>query len=168
MRKLWVILSTVAVLVVVNVAIALKEHHLATGDLVYLELAPVDPRSLMQGDYMALNFALRNDIIRARYDDTANDNGTVVVRLDERGVASFSRLDDGETPLSDDEMRLQYRVRNDRVKFATNAFFFQEGTGDRYTEARYGRFRVNDQGAPLLVSLHDEALNELGTMQRGL
>ncbi|XOT97907.1 GDYXXLXY domain-containing protein, partial [Alcaligenes pakistanensis] len=28
------------------------------GQTVLLELAPVDPRSLMQGDYMSLNFAL--------------------------------------------------------------------------------------------------------------
>src|SRR5690554_3642735 len=34
------------------------ERTLRDGQLVLLELAPVDPRSLMQGDYMALRFAV--------------------------------------------------------------------------------------------------------------
>ena len=60
-RFRWVVLlTTLAVLVVVNSAIWQKERHIAQGEVVYLELAPVDPRSLMQGDYMALNFALAN------------------------------------------------------------------------------------------------------------
>ncbi|MBU1308919.1 MAG: GDYXXLXY domain-containing protein, partial [Gammaproteobacteria bacterium] len=32
------------------------EHTLTTGQTVLIELAPVDPRSIMQGDYMALAF----------------------------------------------------------------------------------------------------------------
>ena len=64
-RFRWVVLlATLAVLVVVNSAIWQKERHIAEGEVVYLELAPVDPRSLMQGDYMALNFELSNDIQR--------------------------------------------------------------------------------------------------------
>lgn len=167
MRKWWVIASTVAVLVVVNASIALKEHHLATGAVVYLELAPVDPRSLMQGDYMALNYTVQNEIRRNRKDARANENGAVIVRLDDDRVAHYARLDDGSHALADNEMRIQYRVRENRVTFATNAFFFREGTAQHYEPARYGRFRVNDSGAPLLVSLHDESLNELGAMDRG-
>ena len=168
MRKVWVVVSALVVLGVVNISIALKEHHLATGEVVYLELAPVDPRSLMQGDYMALRFALQNDIRNARQNTSAKVDGTAIVRLDDNRVAHFVRLDDANTLLAEDELRLQYRIRNDRVQFATNAFFFQEGTADQYDSARYGRFRVNEAGAPLLVSLHDESLNKLGEMDRGL
>ncbi|MFX7329222.1 GDYXXLXY domain-containing protein, partial [Acinetobacter baumannii] len=35
---------------------AQKEMLLKEGQLVLLPLAPVDPRSLMQGDYMALRY----------------------------------------------------------------------------------------------------------------
>jgi len=35
--------------------------HQARRQVVYLELAPVDPRSLIQGDYMALRFALARE-----------------------------------------------------------------------------------------------------------
>ena len=47
-RNRWIIvLATVVMLVVVNGSIWQKERHLAEGEIVYLELAPVDPRSLI-------------------------------------------------------------------------------------------------------------------------
>ncbi|MBT2773033.1 GDYXXLXY domain-containing protein [Halomonas sp. ISL-60] len=161
-----IIVATLLVLAVVNWAIWQKERHLAEGEIVYLVLAPVDPRSLMQGDYMALNFALGNQIQSALHqsEHDANSlkarNGYVVVHLDEQRIAHFQRLDEG-SPLRDDERRLRYRLRSGQVRFATDAFFFQEGHGERYESARYGQFRVNEQGDPLLVSLHDEAFANL-------
>lgn len=172
MRKLLVVCSALVILGLVNGAIYQKEQHLAKGRVVYLELAPVDPRSLMQGDYMALRFELGNRIRgahsaleSAREPASQADNGHVVVILDENRVASFDRLYRETQPLGDNELLLHYRVRNGRVKFATNAFFFQEGHAERYEPARYGRFRVNDRGEPLLVSMHDADLNRLGTEQ---
>src|SRR5690606_24984268 len=50
----------VLVLLVVNGGIYQRERILADGQPVMLALAPVDPRSLMQGDYMALRFAAAN------------------------------------------------------------------------------------------------------------
>lgn len=165
-NRVVIIVTTLLILAVVNWAIWDKERHLAEGDIVYLELAPVDPRSLMQGDYMALNFELSNAIQRAlrQHHEEGTPkakNGDVIVRLDEQRIAHFQRLDDG-TSLADDEQQLRYRIRNGQVRFATDAFFFQEGHAERYEPARYGRFRINEDGEPLLVSLHDSELNLLG------
>lgn len=173
MNRIIVAVTLLVILVAVNWAIWDKERHLAVGEIVYLELAPVDPRSLMQGDYMALNFALGNQIQSAlnQQDETQQDevlqeepqkasNGYVVVRLNEKRIAHFERLDDG-SPVRDDEKRLRYRLRNGQVRFATDAFFFQEGHAERYESASYGQFRVNADGEPLLVSLHNEALKNL-------
>lgn len=167
-RSRWIIvLTTVVVLVVVNWAIWQKERHLAEGEVVYLELAPVDPRSLMQGDYMALNFALSDQIRSALHQSERDEdslqarNGYVVVRLDEQRIAHFQRLDDGSS-LRDDERRLRYRLRNGQVRFTTDAFFFQEGHGERYEPARYGQLRVNTKGEPLLVALYNAELTKLG------
>lgn len=170
-RNRWiVIVATAVVLAVVNWAIWQKEHHLAEGEIVYLPLTPVDPRSLMQGDYMALRFALANRI-RMQLQEGAKEqtpsaaDGSVVVRLDEASIAHFERLDDG-TSLADDERRLRYRLRHGEVRFATDAFFFQEGHAERFESAEYGQFRVNEDGEMLLESLYDEALNRLGEMER--
>nr|WP_163500871.1 GDYXXLXY domain-containing protein [Halomonas socia] len=171
-RRGLVVVATLLVLALVNWAIWAKERHLAEGEVVYLELAPVDPRSLMQGDYMALNFELANRIRAARATQRSEGgeplaaNGHVIVQLDAQRIAAFQRLDAGEQALEDDEMRLRYRVRNGRVRFATDAFFFQEGHAERYEPARYGQFRVNERGEPLLVSLHDAELERLGEMAR--
>jgi len=132
-------------------------------------LAPVDPRSLMQGDYMALRFRLANEVFtslpktkdrkRWRHDVAASD-GFVVTSLDERNIGSFKSLYKDQ-PLSGNEILLRYRVRNGTVKFATNAYFFQEGHGKYYRPARYGQFRVDKKGELLLVEMYDKNLNKL-------
>lgn len=165
-RFRWVVLlTTLAVLVVVNSAIWQKERHIAQGEVVYLELAPVDPRSLIQGDYMALNFALANRLQSELYQrgetPSASMNGDVVVRVDSARVAYFQRIDDG-TPLEADERRLQFRLRHGQVRLATNAFFFQEGHAERYEAAHYGEFRVNKEGELLLTALYDDTFQRLG------
>ena len=51
--KWWIILiNLILLLVYFNGSIISKEDLLKNGKLILLELAPVDPRSLKQGDYM--------------------------------------------------------------------------------------------------------------------
>jgi uncharacterized membrane-anchored protein len=146
-----------AVLVLVNLAIVEKERVLADGRVVLLEVAPVDPRSIMQGDYMALRFRAEDGVRGA----DVNRDGDLVVTVDERGVGTFARIDDGR-PLAPGELRLRFRVRNGQVKFATNAFFFEEGTAARYAAAQYGEFRVDEDGELLLTGLRGRDLEPLG------
>jgi uncharacterized membrane-anchored protein len=146
-----------AVLVLVNLAIVEKERVLADGRVVLLEVAPVDPRSIMQGDYMALRFRAEDGVRSA----DVNRDGDLVVTVDERGVGTFARIDDGR-PLAPGELRLRFRVRNGQVKFATNAFFFEEGTAARYAAAQYGEFRVDEDGELLLTGLRGRDLEPLG------
>lgn len=169
MRNKIAIIAGVIVLLLVNWSISGKEHHLKEGKVVYLKLAPVDPRSLMQGDYMQLRFIMGNSIYAALPKDkskkhwrrnVAAQDGRVVVSLDDKLIASFKRLED-EMSLTENEMLLRYRVRDGRVKFATNAFFFQEGHAKVYNAARYGQFRVDEKGELLLTSMHNDKLEML-------
>ncbi|WP_228768329.1 GDYXXLXY domain-containing protein [Shewanella sp. TC10] len=89
-----------------------------------------------------------------------NRDGYVVVSFDSRNIATYKALYDGQE-LAADEMRLQYRVRDGRIKFAVNAFFFQEGHASVYEAAKYGEFRVNQQGEVLLTNIFDAELNKL-------
>ena len=84
-------------------------------------------------------------------------NGYVIVRVDNNNVGHFARLADSNNndELAKNEMAIQYRVRNNRVKLATNAFFFQEGHAEAFEAAEYGLFRVNDKGKPLLTNMVD-------------
>ncbi|MFT6791681.1 MAG: hypothetical protein ACJA04_000891 [Cellvibrionaceae bacterium] len=49
------VILSILVLGVLNYGIYQKQKIKDHGEIVLLELAPVDPRSLMQGDYMRLN-----------------------------------------------------------------------------------------------------------------
>lgn len=177
MRKRLIFAVLSLILLGLNASIWRTEQVLAGGQEVVLELAPVDPRSLMQGDYMALNFALGRaveQLWRERQEPDRNTQlwsvlqqlgaGQAVVRADEQGVAQLVRIDGGAA-LQPGEAVLQYRMRNNRVQFATNAFFFQEGTGERYETARYGLFRVSESGQPFLTHLLDEELQPIGQTQ---
>ena len=164
MRKWIILISTVLVLVLVNLNIAAREQLLANGRVVLLETAPVDPRSLMQGDYMILRFAVADEVLKKLNTSTnknISNDGYIIVTLDAHGVGRFTRFDNGAS-LQANEVKMRYRVRYSQVKFATDAFFFEEGSGERYQAAKYGEFRVADNGDMLLSGLRGGDLVKLG------
>ena len=153
-------LGALLVLGALNAAIIGKEQIKRSGEVVYLSLAPVDPRSLIQGDYMALRFALTTDIERREEADKRSAReGTVAfanVAFDDRRIAHLAS--GGIAPT----LKLRYRIRNGHVWLGTNAFFFEEGTAERYNSARYGEFRVDrESGEAVLVGLRDDGLKAL-------
>ena len=158
--RVLVALGALLVLGAVNSAIVGKERIKRDGEPVYLALAPVDPRSLLQGDYMALRFALVQDLERS--DDrpgSARREGETrfaAVALDAQRVAALA------APNAPATLRLRNRIRGGQVWLGTNAFFFEEGTAERFADARYGEFRVDrSSGEAVLVGLRDAKLNAL-------
>jgi uncharacterized membrane-anchored protein len=137
------------VLVAVNWSIVAKERIRTQGEIILLELAPVDPRSLMQGDYMALRFDLAQQI-------SAEAGGLAPLQLDEHRVA---RLDASPR---DATLHIRYRVRNGQIWLGTNAYFFEEGTARRFEGARYGEFRLDAKtGEAVLTGLRDASFKAL-------
>lgn len=149
-----ILIGLMLILAAINQAIWHKEQVLKYGRSVSLALAPVDPRSLMQGDYMALDWQVARDIQAAT--PTLPESGKAV--LSAAFPAKFVRLDDGK-PLAADEVLIEYRLRNGRVRVVSDAYFFQEGQGAAFEAARYGQFRVASDGQALLVGLQDDHLN---------
>ena len=160
MRKTIAIAAGLAVLALANWTIWQREQLIATGTVVRVELAPVDPRSLMQGDYMALRFRVADEAFGRQSDKQVVD-GRIVVKADDKGVARYVRHDAGEA-LAPGEILMRYRVREGKVKFATNAWFFQEGHAKHYERARYGEFRVAPSGEMLLTNMLSEKLERMG------
>lgn len=143
------------VLLAVNGLVASKEWLLQRGDVLLLPLETRDPRSLMQGDYMTLRYAVSRDALGA--DARPPRDGRVVVRVDQDRVATFARFDTGE-PLRPDEHLLRYRHREDggALRLGAESFFFQEGQAGLYSRARYGVLRVTVSGDSVLAGLADE------------
>lgn len=183
------LLGLVLIICVMTMNIIKYENHLATGETVLLELAPVDPRGFMQGDYMALSYALESNIFDAmqpgyakfaqRVDAAASkaeieaaeaDNfepdlriyepsdGYAIVKIDNNNVGHFVRLakTNSRNHLEVNELPIYYRIRHGSVQLATNAFFFQEGHAKAFEAAKYGLFRINDKGEPLLTEMVDD------------
>ena len=146
LNRLAIAAAAALVLIAVNVSIVAKERIKTNGERIYLALAPVDPRSLMQGDYLALRFELANHIV-------ADRSGSAALIVAPNGVATHNPDPNASG------LKIRYRIRNDRVWLGTNAYFFEEGTADRYAGARYGEFRVDrDSGEAVLVGLTGDDL----------
>jgi uncharacterized membrane-anchored protein len=139
--------------------VAQKEWTLRHGEQVFLALAPADPRSLIEGDYMRLAYAVNNAVRDER--ESLPVDGFVVVTVDAERRGTFARIDDGNG-LAANELRLRYRSRHDLVRVGTDAFYFQEGDAELYVPAKYGELRVTGSGDAVLVGLRDEALRPLG------
>lgn len=170
-------------LAVVNHGVVKRERILAEGRPLLLELAPVDPRALMQGDYMALRYAAEQDILKA-VGHVSNGNsawalrqmtafpaqcapdgchdGYAVFAVDADGVGRVLRVQPAPRPVAPGEVVVRFRERDwFQIRIAGNAWFFPEGQGARYAPARYGELRVDADGTALLVALRDEARKPL-------
>jgi uncharacterized membrane-anchored protein len=161
-RQRWgIAISAAAVLLVANLGIWQKEALIAHGEPAFVELAPVDPRSLMQGDYMRLDFRLPASLEQQIDRELLRTQRPhAVARRDERGVLTLLRLDDG-TPLAADERRIELTPKGGRWILVTDAWFFREGEAQRWSGARFGEFRIDDSGRALMVGLRGADLQPL-------
>ena len=145
--RILIITNLLLLLGYLNWSIYQKEQTLRDGQLVLFELAPVDPRSLMQGDYMSLRY-------REATSDLLGD--TQVLNIDSNRVARIVRLKDALEPLNDNELIINYKIVNDRLFLGAESFFFEEGQDTLYQKATYGGLKVNAKGESLLVGLYDK------------
>jgi uncharacterized membrane-anchored protein len=143
------------VLGAVNVSVARKEWLRARGQPLLLELAPRDPRSLLEGDYLRLDYRVERELVAI---EPSTASGTLVVAVDGRGVASFLRLASPSERLAPTERRLRFRQRAGSLRIGPDAFFFQEGQGDHFAGARFAEVRADGEGNVLLVGLRDRDL----------
>ncbi|THJ40356.1 MULTISPECIES: GDYXXLXY domain-containing protein [Aeromonas] len=164
-RQLALLLSGLAILAGINATVWRYEHAMSSGEVVLLRLAPVDPRSLMQGDYMRLNYEIARELTSRDARATQNKGSDpLVIRLDAHQVATL--VADGKPDrLASDERLLQVHQSERQWQIGPDAYFFEEGTGEQYEAARYGEFRLQADGKTLLVGLRDEAYQPIGQIR---
>jgi len=156
MRKYkWIIIIINLIILVFtfNKSVFKKEELLSGGQLILLELAPVDPRSLMQGDFMRLSYAISRNI----NSDSISKRGFCVVKLDTSGVGKRVRIQEEITPIYENEFLIEYTSNGWRgLNIGAESYFFQEGDADKYESGKYGGIKVDNQGNSVLVGLYDE------------
>lgn len=150
-RKILITVTGIAILAVLNVSIWQNEDLLKNGEIVYLELVPVDPRSLIQGDFMRLNYRIDNI-------EGSNDADTVILTLNEKRIATSATADYLGDPGPDELRMLWHRDNHDRLQARPDTFLFQEGSARDYARAKYAQFNIGDGGRALLTGLADKEL----------
>lgn len=118
---------------------AFKEESYKKGEYFYLKLAPVDPRSLMQGDYMILNYEIV-DKLWARLNETEKNMkvGYIVAKIDENKVAQF--IDVVDKPFNDRNLIfIKFKSNSYSIKINADSFLFQEGEAKTYENAKYSK-----------------------------
>ena len=141
-----------------------KERTLRSGQLVLLQLAPVDPRSLLQGDYLDLRYELLRDL---REVVEPSGKTYAIVRLDENGVGYLIRTQSTPDGLAEGEYALRVRRRDagawnvGGLYIGAEDYFFEEGKADVYSRAAYGGLRLDGRGGVVLAGLYDENLTLL-------
>jgi uncharacterized membrane-anchored protein len=171
-------LALAAFLAGYNISVAGKESLLAHGSVMLLELAPVDPLSLLQGYYMELNYKAEREIARKlnyEYDDDdefdaddlrgsgragprAKAPNLAVMRDSGGGIYAFSRIYAQGESLAPDEHLLAFKIVRggfNNVRISGGSYFFEEGYAGLYNAARYAEFRVAGDGSALLARLRD-------------
>jgi len=153
-----ILLNLVLLLFYFNFSVAKKEELLQDGKLILLKLAPVDPRSLLQGDYMALRYQISTDIAT----DTLTRRGYCIVTLDSGNIAKPLRYQTALTPLNEGEYPIAYTSPNKwRINIGAESFFFQEGEGKKFEDAQYGGLKIDKQGNSVLIGLFDKHLQQI-------
>ncbi|WP_343627939.1 GDYXXLXY domain-containing protein [Roseateles sp.] len=158
-------LAGVAALLTVDYSIARKQRLIAKGRPVYVKLAPVDPRSLMQGDFMRLSYDLPGVGWRGRGDAEPpmlwGARPRVAVTLDAQGVAQEPKLLAPGEAAPPGTLVLTLTPKDGGWTFVSDAWFFKEGEAARWQAAKYGEFRVDEDGRALLVGVVGEGLRPL-------
>lgn len=106
---------------------SVQEYALHTGQEVLLKTIPVDPRDLIRGDYVILNY----EIAQLKRDSGFKWNDTVYVSLnvDENNIATVSEISKTK-PSKPLFMKgtVKYSWRQG-IEFGIESYFVKEGTG---------------------------------------
>ena len=169
-KKILLIINIVILFVVTGFSANKEEGYKKSDSYFYLELAPVDPRSLLQGDYMTLNYDIidkaQEIIFNGIYDSKDENNkfldmrkGYIVVSLDENKVAKFVKLSKEKTD-EKDLLFIAFKSDGFNININANSYLFQEGTGDKYENARYSKVVLVGNNLRL-IDLRDKDFKEI-------
>ncbi|MDR1241605.1 MAG: GDYXXLXY domain-containing protein [Deltaproteobacteria bacterium] len=159
-----------------NISIAAKETLLEQGTVMLLELRPVDPLSLLQGFYMALDYEAEREIVREMKElfrdeefQERRERHLAVMRDTGDRVYEFSRLYSEGEALAPGEHLLAFKIVHggfDRVSIGAGSYFFEEGYEELYSRASYAEFRVDEKGNSVLAQLRDDDLRVIARPEK--
>ncbi|MFV5366621.1 GDYXXLXY domain-containing protein [Acinetobacter oleivorans] len=175
MKKYFsLILALVTLLIFVGL-VAKNEWHLHHSKSIFIELRPVDPRSILQGDYMALAYELNLQSLKAlagseseALDQVIFNHSSVPAKviLDSQNRVVRTILDSNNSFAGQSLILKNPENRLQALYPASRSFLFAEGLAQCYQKAKYAEFKVNTKGEVILFDLRGEGLQPLNCKQQ--
>ncbi len=161
MTKYWkigIITGLIVLLVYFNWSVFQKEQVLKNGTFVLMKLAPVDPRSLIQGDYMDLRYENAN----FGEDEEIQSEGLMVLQLDSNHIGTRLIRQENFSSYLPETISIKYKkAKYGPVHIGAESYFFEEGQADLFSKARYGGLMVDQSGNAILIGLYNENFEEI-------
>jgi uncharacterized membrane-anchored protein/uncharacterized membrane protein len=156
--RAWLIASVVVLqLVLLGVQIGTSEKLLAEGRTIKLELLPIDPRSMLQGDYVRLRYDIAESPISPDDENNYREKISVALAPDAQGVYRFQSILKPGDSLREGEVRINGRLDYSRIVYGIESFFVPEGTGlEVERTAKFAEVKVAANGDAILVRLLPE------------
>ncbi len=158
-RKQWVFVVSVLVLQLsfVSFQIITNEHLINEGKTITLKLAPVDPRSLIQGDYVRLQYEIGEvELGEGRHEGRV----FLLLKRNEEGIYTVSKvyktqIDPTKESLAEDEVIITGKYNGyNQIIFGIESYFVPEGTGlEVERNAEFAKVAVSKKGDALLLTI---------------
>ena len=152
----WVPIVLLQVVLLVLI-IFQKETTLRNGTDIVLKIEPIDPRSLLQGDYVDLSYNISQV---DSYD--LPDRVYVLLEQDQEGIYQIKEIYDTIEEANDDKSKdtqvvITGKTYGNTIRYGIENFFIEEGTGAKVEQnANYAKIKVGSNGDALLMSVSSE------------
>ena len=159
-KKQWGLIGLILLLQLafVGYQIGSNEPLLKNGKKITLALAPVDPRSMLQGDYVILRYEIAetNELINVH----SGNKVFILVKKDNNGIYQREKILTNINPtdyhLAEDEVILTGKYNGyNGVILGIESYFVKEGTGlELQRNAKFAKVKVARNGNALLESIY--------------
>ncbi|BBA52411.1 GDYXXLXY domain-containing protein [uncultured Fusobacterium sp.] len=157
MKKLLVVLNLILLIVAFGHSVIREENNLKKNTF-YIKTSPIDPRSLIQGDYMILNYNITDS---ARKEAENIRKGYIRIRINDLKIAEFIRIDKEYLLPSNNEISIYFQKIDFNIDIGVNSYLFQEGTGNKFQKAEYAEVIELKNGKLRLKCLLDKDFKKI-------
>ncbi|WP_336039366.1 GDYXXLXY domain-containing protein [Acinetobacter calcoaceticus] len=175
MKKYFSLILALVTILFFAGLVAKNEWHLHHSKSIFIELKPVDPRSILQGDYMALAYELNLQSLKALAESESDALDQVIFNHSSIPakviVDSQNRVVRTILGINNSYAGQSLILKNPENRFqalypASRSFLFAEGLAQCYEKAKYAEFKVNPKGEAILFDLRGEQLQPLNCKQQ--
>ncbi|MEH7386274.1 GDYXXLXY domain-containing protein [Bacillus sp. JJ1521] len=159
-KKQWSLIGFILLLQLgfVGYQIGSNEAHLKNGKEITLELAPVDPRSMLQGDYVILRYEIAE--VNELKNVQSGNRVYILAKKDKNGIYQrekvLTSIDPKKYQLAENEVLIAGKYNGyNGVILGIESYFVKEGTGlDLQRDAKHAKVRVAKNGNALLETIY--------------